>query len=209
MDVRLTRRQKDVLDYIRTQGKKGISPTVREIAEHFGFASHTSSEKHLRALEKKGVIRRRKGLARTIELVGGEYMMEENVPAGTVPILGEIAAGGPILAQENFQGLLSLEECFGDTCNVFALQVKGDSMMNAGIGDDDFVIVRLQDTVANGDIAVAYIGQDYETTIKRFFFEGSRIRLEPENELYKPIFISRDDANFRIGGKVIGVVKRL
>jgi len=209
MDIRLTKRQKEVLEYVRAQTEKGVSPTVREIAEHFGFASHTSSEKHLKALEKKGVIRRRKGLARTIELVSSEYATERNVPTGTVPILGEITAGGPILAQENFQGFLSLNECFGDIANLFALQVKGDSMINAGIGTGDFVIVRLQNTVANGDIAVAYLGQDYETTIKRFFFEGSRIRLQPENESYKPIFISKDDTDFRIGGKAIGVVKRL
>jgi len=209
MDIRLTRRQKDVLDYIRDQARKGILPTVREIAEYFGFASHTSSEKHLIALEKKGLIRRRKGLARTIELVDSEYVTEGNVPAGTVPILGEIAAGGPILAQENFQGSLSFDECFGNSANLFALRVKGDSMVNVGIGNGDFAIVRLQDTVANGEIAVAYLGQDYETTIKRFFFEGSRIRLQPENESYKPIFISKNDADFRIGGKVIGVVKRL
>ena len=136
-------------------------------------------------------------------------MTEGNVPTGTVPILGQITAGGPILAQENFQGFLSLNECFGDTDNLFALQVKGDSMINAGIGNSDFVIVRLQNTATNGDIVVAYLGQDYETTIKRFFFEGSRIKLQPENELYKPIFVYRDDTNFRIGGKVIGAVKRL
>ena len=209
MDIRLTRRQKEVLDYARDQARKGVSPTVREIAEHFGFASHTSSEKHLIALEKKGLIRRRRGLARSIELIDGEYTTEGDVPAETVAILGEIAAGGPILAQENFQGFLSLHECFGDSTNLFALQVKGNSMVNAGIGNGDFVIVRLQSTVANGEVAVAYIGQDYETTIKRFFFEGSRIRLQPENESYKPIFVSRDDTDFRIGGKVIGVVKRL
>ncbi len=209
MGIRLTRRQKDVLDYIKEQVGKGVSPTIREIAEYFGFASHTSSEKHLIALEKKGLIRRRKGLARTIELVYGEYTTEGSMPAGTVPILGDIAAGGPILAQENFQGFLSLNECFGDSNNLFALQVKGDSMVNAGIDNGDFVIIRLQNTVADGEIAVAYLGQDYETTIKRFFFEGSRIRLQPENESYRPIFISRDDTDFRIGGKVIGVIKRL
>jgi repressor LexA len=208
MNVRLTQRQKDVLDYVRRQVDQGVSPTIREIAEYFGFASHTSSEKHLFALEKKGLIRRRKGSARAIELICDKYTQEENVHTSKIPIIGDIAAGGPILAQENFQGFLSLDECFGNSDNLFALKVKGDSMVNAGIDNGDLVIVRLQNMVANGDIAVIYSGEYCEATIKRFFLESSRIKLQPENESYKPIFFSRNDSEFRIGGKVIGVIKR-
>jgi repressor LexA len=209
MNDRITKRQNEVLEFIRDYiMEAGFSPTVREIAEHFGFTSHTSAEKHLVSLEKKGLIRRQPGLSRTIELMSSDNDYETDISSSTIPIVGQITAGTPILAQENFQGFISLERYFGDLSGLFALQVRGDSMIGVGIDDGDFAVVRLQEEISNGEISVVYLGEDYEATIKRVFFERFGVRLQPENVQYEPIFISKNEKYFKIGGKVIGVLKK-
>ena len=209
MEERLTKRQFEVLEFVReTLSAQGYSPTVREIADHFGFASHTSAEKHLVALEKKGLISRQPRLARAIELI--EYEGRDDAAEGGagIPVIGRVTAGEPILATENIEGMLSLEDVFGEMSEIFALRVSGDSMLNVGIHDGDFVVVRLRDRIASGQIGLAYVGEDCEATIKRIIHTDDGVRLQPENDAYEATLISSDDPYFRIGGMVVGVVKR-
>ncbi len=212
MKGRLTRRQRDVLAFVADAiDHARYAPTVREIAKHFGFASHTSAEKHLVALQKKGFIRRQTGLARAIELTtgGGQESAHSDGSRGGIPIVGRVPAGSPALAVEDVEGHLSLEDCFGDLDGLFALRVRGDSMTGVGIDEGDFVVVRQQDRVSNGEIAVVYVGEDWEATVKRVFFTKSGVTLRPENDAYEATLIRRDDPHFRVAGKVVGVVKRL
>jgi repressor LexA len=123
------------------------------------------------------------------------------------PILGRIAAGKPILAEENFQGLLNLNTLFGRDMDLFVLRVEGDSMTKTGIFPGDFVIVKHQAKIGQGEIGVVYI--DDEATVKRIFLEEGRLRLQPENDAMDPVFIHQDDDRLRIGGKVIGVVRKM
>lgn len=209
MAERLTKRQFQVLEFVReTRSGEGYSPTVREIADHFGFASHTSAEKHLVALEKKGFIRRRPGLARAIELIGYEARDDAADGRAGIPVIGRVTAGEPILATENIEGMLSFEDVFGEVSELFALRVSGDSMVNVGIDDGDLVVVRLRDRIASGQIGLAYVGEDCEATIKRIIHTDDGVRLQPENDAYEPTFISSDDPYLRIRGMVVGVVKR-
>lgn len=139
----------------------------------------------------------------------GEFRPTEVPLLAGIPLIGRVAAGSPILAEENFQDRLSLDGMFQGNRNqqVFALQVLGDSMHNEGIHDGDIVIVRFQESADNGDIVVAYV--DNEATVKRFYHEGDRIRLQPENPNYEPIYVRRDDQSFRIGGRVVGVIRHM
>ena len=162
---------------------------------------------NLQALEKKGYIRQRRRSARGIELV-----QREDAPlasgARRVPVLGSIAAGQPLLAVENIGDHIDVDaRFFGTTGAVFALRVKGDSMRDAGIYDGDYVFVRKQDSAENGDIVAAII--DEEATVKRYFHEGNRIRLQPANDVMMPIYISPEEAEVMVAGKVVGVLREL
>jgi repressor LexA len=205
--ARVTRRQLAVYRFLEQRVRTvGIPPSVREVAAHFGFSSVRSAEKHLLALQLKGLIRRRRG-ARNLQLVAREE--HATYGRGAIPVLGKVPAGSPILAVENFDGVLGFGDVFGDPEHLFALRVTGDSMVNAGILPGDWVIVRMQPTVSNGEIAVVYVGEDAEATVKRLFFEKQRVRLQPENDRLSPSFVPRDDPSFRVAGKVVGVVRRL
>lgn len=202
--TRLTDRQRAILDYIGEQvTASGRPPTVREIGTAFGIASPRGVSDHLLALEAKGYIRRAPMTSRGIELC--------DQPGG-IPIVGDVAAGQPILAIENVTGNLELGATFGGG-EVFAVRVKGDSMRGCGILDGDYAIVRRQPEVADGTIVVAYLNG--EATVKRFHRTRGGIRLDPENEAFRPIEVARPkpgaetEADFRIAGPVVGVVRML
>ncbi|MBI3909590.1 MAG: transcriptional repressor LexA [Armatimonadetes bacterium] len=200
----LTVKQQRVLDVIRRWMRtRGQPPTVREIGQEIGVASSCTVQRHLDALERKGFIRRNRYKYRSIELTGSP--IAPFVRAVNIPVLGQIAAGAPILAQENIEDSFPLAlDMAREGEEVFMLRVKGDSMIHAGIFDGDLVAVRSQPTANNGEIVVALI--EDEATVKRFRREDGRILLLPENPAYEPIVA--DPATLRILGKVILCVRR-
>jgi len=206
----LTLRQKKVFEFIQREiRKKGIPPSVREIGSVFGIKSPRGVIRHLEALEKKGFIQRER-IARGIKILArGIRDSEFGMIRSTLklPILGRIAAGRPLLAEENVEGTLTLDKSFIPSGTCFCLKVKGESMIGAGILDGDFVIVRKQSTAENGEIIVALI--EDEATVKRFYRERGRIRLEPENPAMEPITISEKEKEISILGKVVGVFRKI
>ena len=203
MNHKISERQQTILEFIReTMARRGMPPTLREIGLQFGIASTNGVEKHLLALERGGHITRERGKSRGISVMGGSR------PAAAVPLLGRVAAGVPVLSPENREGNLTVDASLFDvktTQTVFALVVRGDSMMDAHILDGDTVLVREQATARNGDIVVALV--EGEATVKRFFLENDRIRLQPENRNMAPLYFDRGD--LRIIGKVVGVMRKL
>jgi len=198
----LTARQRQILNFILEQiDGRGIPPTIREIGARFGISSPNGVRDHLLALQRKEYLKRTPEKSRSLEVAEGLRRGRGS------PILGHIAAGKPILAEENFQGLLNFDLLFGRDGALFALRVEGDSMKGAGIFPGDFVVVKHQPDIASGEIGVVYV--DDEATVKRIFIEGNRLRLQPENDAMDPAFIDRDDDRLRIGGKVIGVVRKM
>lgn len=204
----LTARQHEILEFIRAEiHRRGFPPSVREIGEAVGLSSSSTVHSHLAALESKGLIRRDPSKPRALEVLdyrdterGIDY---ENVQA--VPLVGSVAAGQPILASENIEMTLPLPASFAGE-ETFILRVKGESMIEAGILDGDFVVVRQQSTANNGEIVVAMINE--EATVKRFFREGSRIRLQPENRTMDPIYAD-EHVDFAILGKVVALFRRV
>jgi repressor LexA len=203
----LTARQQEIWQFLveYTDGH-GYPPTVREIGEAVGLASPSTVHAHLANLERAGLLRRDPTKPRALELVGRERSAE-NVTAELpkLPLLGQIAAGGPLLADENVEDEIAVPENLrGD----FLLRVKGDSMIEAGILEGDVVVVRRAQDARNGEIVVALAGDDEtadEATVKRFFRENGRIRLQPENSALEPIYA----AHVQILGKVVGVFREL
>lgn len=199
----LTEKQRQILEFIvERMAERGAPPTMREIADRFGFASPASVKGHLDALEKKGFIQRREWTARGIELVK-ERVEKLFWEREGIPLVGRVAAGQPILAEENIEDVLKLEGLFPTDQGLFALRVQGDSMIEAGILEGDVLVVRPQPTADVGDIVVAILGE--EGTVKRFGRAGDHIRLEPANRNYLPI-VTREA---RIAGVVVGVIRRL
>jgi repressor LexA len=204
----LTGRQREIwsflVDYV---DRHGYPPTVREIGEAVGLASPSTVHAHLANLERAGLLRRDPTKPRALELVGREKKSAESVVAELprLPLLGQIAAGGPLLAEENVEDEIAVPESLrGD----FLLRVKGDSMIEAGILDGDVVVVRRAQEARNGEIVVALAGDDEsadEATVKRFFRENGRIRLQPENAALEPIYAP----HVEILGKVVGVFREL
>ena len=205
MSETLSERQASILNYIKkTIRTKGYPPSVREIGEAVGLSSSSTVHGHLNQLEKKGFIKRDPSKPRTIEIINQDASeVEFTKEMINVPIVGQVAAGIPILAEENIEDTFPLPLDFVRNHRVFMLRVKGDSMINAGILDGDFVLVNEQKTARNGEIIVALI--EDEATVKRFFLEKDCIRLQPENDLLKPIY----SRNAQIIGKVIGVFRRI
>jgi repressor LexA len=207
---KLTERQREVLDFIRDFSQRNsYPPSVRDICEAVGLSSTSSVHAHLNSLEEKGFIRRDGSSARAITILGDDEMQGEG-PTEIVrnivslPLLGQVAAGVPIEAQEDINEMLPLpRQVVGDTAS-FMLTIRGDSMIEAGILDGDYVVVREQPTASNGEIVVALI--DSEATVKTFYREPDRIRLQPENALMEPIYV-RDDVT--ILGKVIALLRRV
>jgi repressor LexA len=202
MRATLTSRQRQILDFILAQiDSRGFPPTIREIGAQFNISSPNGVRDHLVALQRKGYLKRIPEKSRSLEVA--EALRRDRGK----PILGNIAAGMPILAEENFQGLLNFNSLFGRDAAIFALRVEGDSMIKAGIFHGDFVIVKHQPEIEHGEIGVVYI--DDEATVKRIFVKGDRLRLQPENDAMEPVVIARDDDRLRVGGKVIGVVRKI
>lgn len=196
----LTAKQAEILAFVTDCLKdEGYIPTLREIAARFGFRSVNSVNDHLAALEKKGYIARRPGSSRGITLLRGGGEAQEQ--ARGIPIVGRAAAGKPITAIENLEGYLELDSIYG--AEHFALHIHGDSMVNAGIWDGDFVIVREQPRVNNGEIGVAIV--EGEATVKRIRINGRMAELIPENEFYRPLYVDMAQKDFRVAGKVVGV----
>lgn len=199
----LSNRQIAILDFIKKEiRKKGYPPSVREIGEAVGLSSSSTVHGHLAQLEEKGYLRRDPTKPRAIEVLGddGFSIKKEMV---NVPIVGKVTAGQPILAVENIEDTFPLPLDFVRNDEVFMLSVRGDSMINAGILDGDYVLVKQQNSARNGDIVVALLSD--EATVKTFYKEQNHIRLQPENSAYEPI-ITRD---VTILGKVTGVFRKL
>jgi repressor LexA len=205
----LTERQRQILDFLTSYlDAHGYPPTVREIGEAVGLASPSTVHAHLANLERAGLIKRDPTKPRALELTD----RTRSQPAEDVhrlPLVGEIAAGSPLLADENIQEHLAVPDTLarGDG-EEFLLRVKGDSMVNAGILDGDIVVVHRQDEARNGEIVVALAGQDEgadEATVKRFFREGGRVRLQPENDSLDPIYAEY----VQVLGAVTGVFRKL
>ncbi len=204
MRPKLTARQQEMLDYIeRETSSTGVPPSIRQIGAALGISSTNGVRLHLQALQKKGYIRRSQRTSRGI--VSLNRLSNAVSPSCSttvdIPILGRVAAGMPIMAAENREGSLTLDASLVKNQESFALRVNGDSMINAGILDGDIVVVRLQQGADNGDIVVALMGE--EATVKRFYREKDKIRLQPENPTMEPIYSTDVD----ICGKVIALVR--
>ncbi|MCC6346948.1 MAG: transcriptional repressor LexA [Nitrospirales bacterium] len=196
----LTEKQKRVLDFlISFTEKNGFPPTVREIGEHFGFL-WSAARTHLKALERKGVIRLNRARSRGIEIPG-----LRPAQALRVPVAGRIRAGNPVLALEEIGDQIVVDRSLFSTEGAFSLRIVGDSMVDAGILDGDYVIVRPQESLENGEIGVVLLGD--EATVKRVFFEEGAVVLRPENR-HMPIMKYPPD-EVRMAGKVIGVIRKI
>ncbi|MGE6259232.1 transcriptional repressor LexA [Heyndrickxia sporothermodurans] len=204
--TKLSKRQQDILDFIKQEVKsKGYPPSVREIGEAVGLASSSTVHGHLSRLESKGLIRRDPTKPRAIEILDLDSTSIPQQNVINVPLLGKVTAGLPITAIENIEEYFPLPEQFAPTDeNIFMLEIVGESMIEAGILDGDYVIVRQQQTASNGDIVVA-MTEDDEATVKRFFKEKDFFRLQPENSTMAPIILN----NVSILGKVIGLYRHL
>ena len=204
--MELTGRQQEIwnflVDYV---DRHGYPPTVREIGEAVGLASPSTVHAHLANLERAGLLRRDPTKPRALELVGRDKAGDGVAELPKLPLLGQIAAGGPLLAEENVEDEIAVPETLrGD----FLLRVKGDSMIDAGILEGDLVIVRRAQDARNGDIVVALAGDDEsadEATVKTFYREGGRVRLQPENAALEPIYAR----HVQVLGKVVGVFREL
>ncbi len=199
----LSSRQRAILDFIKKEIRsKGYPPSVREIGQAVGLSSSSTVHGHLAQIEEKGYIRRDPTKPRAIEVTDGssEIIKKEMI---NVPIVGKVTAGQPILAVENLEDTFPLPLDFVRSDNVFILSVSGDSMINAGILDGDYVIVKQQQNATNGDIVVALI--EDEATVKTFYKEANHFRLQPENPSLEPIIVK----DVSIIGKVVGVFRRI
>ena len=203
----LTKRQQDILDFIESFiEERGYPPTLREIGNQFGINSTNGVRVNLAALEKKNYIVRRPWLSRGIELVNTPKAQQSDSEVGYIPIVGKVAAGEPIFAAENIEGMLAVDDSFIPTKKVFALKVNGDSMIGAGIVDGDYVLARRQHTAETGEIAVFIIGD--EITVKRYDTKGDKVLLIPENEAYEVRSIKKNSPDLQIAGKVVGLLRK-
>ena len=204
----LTKRQREIFEFIKQSVTKlGRPPSLREIGEKFDINSTNGVRSVLDALERKGYIHRNRYLSRGIEIL--KEAPEHLDPDKTlmVPWIGRVAAGTPLWAEQNIEGNFCVDRTFVPGEQIFALKVKGDSMRDVGILDGDFVLVRRQDTADRGEIVVAQIGD--EATVKRYYPEKKRIRLEPENPDFGPIIVEKGSPGFAIAGKVVGLLRKM
>jgi repressor LexA len=204
MTVDLTKRQKEIFDFIRNYASKtGYPPTVREIGKAVVLHSSSTVHAHLANLEKVGLLRRDPSKPRAIELLL-DKAKKTILPEGSgLPLVGHVAAGTPILAEENIEEYIEIPDVIGGEEGDYVLRVRGESMVEAGIFEGDYVIVRPAEDATDGEIVVALIGD--EATVKRFFRESDHIRLQPENETMEPI----RSAEVSVLGRVIGVVRKV
>src|SRR4051812_4709660 len=207
-------RKQRIIEYIAdTVRQRGYPPSVREIAEAVGLASTSAVHHHLEALEREGLLERGATHSRAIRLTPAAQLRAGGFASGmaqaatqsfVLPVIGEIAAGGPIEAYQDTSETLSVPEALAAGDDADVLKVRGDSMIDAHITDGDFVVIRKQDAARNGDIVVAQV-EENAVPLKRFFKEKNRVRLQPANESYQPMFYD----NVRIQGKLIGVIRRV
>ncbi|MBQ3393480.1 MAG: transcriptional repressor LexA [Lachnospiraceae bacterium] len=203
MAGRISKKQQEILDYIKTEIlEKGYPPTVREICETVGLRSTSSVHSHLSTLEKNGYIRRDPTKPRAIEICDDSFQMVRTEMA-SLPVVGNVAAGQPILAQENIENYFPVPAEILPPGDSYALKVRGESMINAGILDGDLLFINSCDTARNGEIVVALVGE--EATVKTFYKEDGHIRLQPENDTMDPIIVP----DCVILGKVFGVFRRM
>jgi repressor LexA len=199
----LTKRQQEIFDFIkRYSAKYGYPPTVRDIGKAVGLASSSTVHAHLANLEKLGLLRRDPSKPRAIEMLDRAVEQVKSIvrPEG-LPVVGAVAAGSPVLAEENIEEYVTVPPLAGGDEGEYVLRVRGESMKDAGILPDDYVVVRPQDTARDGEIVVALVGE--EATVKRFFREADHIRLQPENAAMEPIR-SKD---VRVLGRVVGLFR--
>ena len=206
----VSKRQLEIYDFVVAYARKhGYPPTVREIGAEVGLASPSTVHVHLAKLEEAGYLRRDPSKPRALELVGHDR--SASLPPGDVhmlPLVGEIAAGGPLLAEENVEDYIGVPAPLARGDGEFLLRVKGESMIEAGIMPGDVVIVERQETAQNGDVVVALVGDDEsasEATVKTFHRDGGRIRLQPENSALEPLY----PEHVQILGKVIGLFRSM
>jgi len=196
----LTKRQEQVLEFIRQSVRDdGYPPTVREICTALGLSSPSTVHAHLANLERLGLVKRDPTKPRALDLVSAYR------PARPLPLVGRVAAGAPILAEENIEEMVEVPAFLRRDDDDFVLRVQGDSMAEVGIYNEDFIVVHPGEDAVNGEIVVALVGD--EATTKRFFREGRMVRLQPENRLYEPIIVDADEV--RLVGKVVGVLRKL
>jgi repressor LexA len=202
VELNLTKRQQEIFDYVKRYGAEhGYPPTVRDIGKAIGLTSSSTVHAHLANLEKLGLLRRDPTKPRAIEVLV-DKAKSAVVPSG-LPVVGQVAAGHPVLAEENIEEYVPVPPIAGGDEGEFVLRVTGDSMVNAGIFEGDYVVVRPQDTATDGEIVVALVGE--EATVKRFYREDDHVRLQPENDAVAPI-LSRD---VKLLGRVVGVCRRV
>jgi len=205
----LTKRQQEIFEFIkRYSGKHGYPPTVRDIGKAVGLASSSTVHAHLANLEKVGLLRRDPSKPRAIELLdrAGQIVSDnvrQLVRPGGLPLVGHVAAGAPILAEENIEEYVQVPPLAGGDQGEYVLRVRGDSMKNVGILQGDYVVVRPQDNASDGDIVVALVGE--EATVKRYFKESDHVRLQPENETMEPI----RSKEVKVLGRVVGLFRSL
>jgi repressor LexA len=198
----LTKRQRVILEFIETRiTRHGQSPTVREIGRKFGIKSTNGVRTHLTALIKKGFLKKQALISRGLELT-----RELAQDIAHIPVVGSVPAGLPIDAIENVEGEVAVDLSFLPKGQTFTLRVDGDSMRDAGILNGDLLLVRKQETAQSGDIVVAII--DGEATVKRYLPKGRKIILQPENDEFEPIVVDRKSGDFRLAGKVGGLLRR-
>ena len=200
----LTKRQQEIYEFIkRYSDSNGYPPTVRDIGKAVGLASSSTVHAHLANLEKLGLLRRDPTKPRALELLDRATAGVRNLVRPGLPLVGQVAAGQPVLAEENIEEYISTPAVAGGQEGDYLLRVRGESMKNAGILDGDLVVVRPQDSATDGEIVVALVGD--EATVKRFFQEEDRVRLQPENETMEPIFTRE----LSILGKVVGLMRSM
>jgi repressor LexA len=205
----LTKRQQEIFDFIgKYSAKYGYPPTVRDIGKAVGLASSSTVHAHLANLEKIGLLRRDPSKPRAIELlergVGSAVESMRGMVRGEgLPLLGAVAAGQPMLAEENIEEYVTVPEIAGGGAGEYLLRIKGESMKDAGIIDGDYVVVHPQETARDGEVVVALLGE--EATVKRFFKESDHIRLQPENETMQPI----RSKEVKVLGRVVGLLRRV
>jgi repressor LexA len=199
----LTKRQQEIFDFIRKYSAKyGYPPTVRDIGKAVGLASSSTVHAHLANLEKIGLLRRDPSKPRAIELLDRAVESVRGIVRGeSLPLVGSVAAGEPMLAEENVEEYVSVPELAGGADGEYVLRIRGDSMKDAGILEGDFVVVHSQDTAQDGDVVVALLGE--EATVKRFFRESDHIRLQPENDAMEPI----RSKEVKVLGRVVGLLR--
>lgn len=196
--MRTSEKQLAILDYIRQEiEQKGYPPSVREICAAVGLKSTSSVHAHLTQLEKKGLLRRDSTKPRAMEVLDGGVFRGRSVP-----LVGKVTAGQPILATENIEDYLVLPQHLTGHGEMFALRVQGESMIEAGIYDGDIIVLRQQETAENGDIVVAMI--EDEATVKRIFYEPTRVRLQPENSAMEPIYSD----NVHVLGRLVALFRQ-